>query len=593
MNKNHLCLHLVQLPHINPGSVESLVDPSDKQNVPKAVMLIQSLDQLRSLNVSGYNPSQINEHHSLAAIGEVFSSFMNPFIDVTMTLSNQLVSLSKYTHTVFAIYSKHSTNFMTSALFADSQAIVKDVYFCIAKQKLLNPHANFYIIHCGTDQLETNFCLARTQNHHRNFDILDLAGKLATSSLIDSIFARNPSLDAGSRRLKVTDTVGIDHLNPKSWIGDVDVNKVSLQWCWEEGRKHACSLISSLYPRESVINFATVFHSTDCDLLRPSGKYVGFSNEADLSIKDDNDQLGECTTQPCSHTPSPTNNPGGDSDNEDDTCNRDNGETRGGIDLEDLLPDSADEPLNAFDQSAEDWLEINGQQYQKASLVSQNLKANRSKKVVERTLRVRGLTLDDLRKHPPQMPLDPGGDNFQVGDLIATLARMESFIFLTILQVIGIHKDQNTQHVIKAEALRDPKQEYSIQGEVLRILQVSSEMWAWSPHDFLKVLKPKKSGHKKSAVRDYTLSVPGFLCSRINPEITPTPHQLRTPVSFNSNPLDDNCTWTFRTHDLLDLLQLAWSDFQPENDQELEDKVKLLPQVWSSEGFPYLDSSGT
>ncbi|KAF9789380.1 hypothetical protein BJ322DRAFT_1001025, partial [Thelephora terrestris] len=37
INKNHLRLHLVQLPHINSSTVESLIDPADKQNVPKAV----------------------------------------------------------------------------------------------------------------------------------------------------------------------------------------------------------------------------------------------------------------------------------------------------------------------------------------------------------------------------------------------------------------------------------------------------------------------------------------------------------------------------------------------------------------------------
>ncbi|KAF9642030.1 hypothetical protein BDM02DRAFT_3194047 [Thelephora ganbajun] len=577
VNKNHLRSHLVRLPHIDSSLVESLIDPADKQNVPKAVTLIQSLDQLKSLDTSGYNPSEINEHYSLITVGKIFSSFMNPFIDVTMTLSDQLISLSKYTHAAFAVYLKHSTDFMTSALYADSQAVVKDIYFCVAKQKLLNHHADFYIIHCGTDRLETDFCLARTQNHHRNFDILDLAGKLATSSLIDSIYAWNPTLDAGSRRLKVTGVVGVDHLNPKSWIGDVDVSKVSLQLCWEEGRKRAYSLISLLYLGEPVVDFHAVFHLADHDLLRPGGRYVGFLNETDLSIGDD--QLDTPTAAPPDlDTPQPTagaaDNSRDNSDGEDNVDNGGDGDNGDSGDLEDLLPDSTDEPLNSCDQSLEDWLEINGQRYLKASLVSQHLKANRSKKVVERMLHVRGLTLDDLRKRPLQTPLDPGGDNFQVGDLVATLIRTES------------------AHIIKTETLHNPKEEYSVQGEVLRILQVSSEMWAWLPHNFLKVSKPRKSGRKKSAVRDYTFSVPGFLCYHVNPGIHPIPHQLYLSDPLSLNPLNDNRTWTFHTHELLDILKLAWSDFQPENDQDLEDKIELLPQVWSSEGFPYADKSG-
>ena len=88
-------------------------------------------------------------------------------------------------------------------------------------------------------------------------------------------------------------------------------------------------------------------------------------------------------TSPHSNTPSPTNNSADDSEDEEDT--QSNEDIRH---LEDLLPDSAE---SSFDPSAEDWLEISGECYLKASLVSQHLKANRSKKVVERTLRVRGL----------------------------------------------------------------------------------------------------------------------------------------------------------------------------------------------------------
>ena len=122
-----------------PSSVEPLIDPADKQNIPKAVTLIQSINLLKLLDVSHHNPPQINEHRSLVVIGKIFSSFMDPFTTVTMSLSEQLILLLKYAHAAFAIYSKHSTNSMTSALYADSQAIVKDVYFCVAKQKLLDP----------------------------------------------------------------------------------------------------------------------------------------------------------------------------------------------------------------------------------------------------------------------------------------------------------------------------------------------------------------------------------------------------------------------------------------------------------------------
>ena len=572
--------------------MESLIDPADKQNVPKAVTLIQSIYQLKSLDTSSYSPSQINEHRSLVTVGEIFSSFLDAFTTVTMALSDQLISLSKYAHAAFAVYSKHSTNFMTSPLYADSQAIVKDVYFCVAKQKLLNPRANFYIMHCGTDRLETDFCLARTQNHHRNFDILDLAGKLATSSLIDSIFARNPTLDAGSRRLKVTGVIGVDHLNPKSWIGDVDVSKVSLQLCWEEGRRQASLLVASLYPRDPVVDFSAVFCLTDHDLLRPRGRYVGFSNEADISIDYDRPN----TPAPHPDDPQPTTRATDHlaDDSDEDDGHDDNGSDGGGRDLEDLLPDSADEPLNGSNHTVEDWLEIDGQRYSKACLVSQHLRANCSKKLAERALRVRGLTLDGLRKRPPEFPLDPGGDNLQIGDITATLVRTESVVCLTILQVTGFRRGRHTQHIIKAETLHDPKEDYYLEGEALQIIQAGPEMWEWPLGSYLEVSKPKKSGSEISGIRDFALSVPGFLCYRANPEVhSICPNQLSPSPPLDPSLLDKHESWTFRASELLDLLQLMWANFRPENDQNLVEKIELLPQVWSSKGFPYNDNSGT
>ena len=104
VNKNHLRSHLVQLPHINSSSVESLIDPADKQNVSKAVTLIQSINQLRSLDIHSYSPSQVNEHRSLVAVGEIFSAFMDAFTTVTMALSdNSSMSSSIYCHVVLVI----------------------------------------------------------------------------------------------------------------------------------------------------------------------------------------------------------------------------------------------------------------------------------------------------------------------------------------------------------------------------------------------------------------------------------------------------------------------------------------------------------
>ena len=603
MNKNHIRSHLVKLPETDTKMVESLVDPVDKQNVPKAVMLIQLIDKLQTLDTTNYTPSQLNEHRALVAIGAIFSAFMNPFINVNMSLTEQLTSLSKYAHAAFVLYSKHSTGFMTAPLYADSEAITKDTYFCVAKQQALDLMAYYYSLLSGTDRLENNFCLARTQTHHRNFDILDLANKLATSSLIDSIYLRNPDLDTGSRRLKTSGVIGVDHVNPKSWVGDVSVGRVSLQACWEEGRAQAATLISSIYPEDPAPDFNALFREPQHDLLRPEGRYVGVSNQVDLSLGDDISQIPNGP-----HTPTETVGLPPDLDNISDESDADDGDTNDeqddggseggnedgdsdgeGGELEDFLPDSIDEPLDGFRDKAEEWLKIGGQRYHKASLIAQQLKANRSKKVVERTLRVRGLTLEDLRKHPPVAPI--GEDNFKVGDLAATLVRTDAAVCLAVFQATAIRKDRSTQHIISMETLTSRDSKYRVEGQVLHLVQGRPDLWAWLPHCFLKVSKPKKgSAHHKSGTQDFTLTVQGPLCYRVNPDISPTSQALPEMDLGSGDPR----TWTFHDCHLRDLTEHIWAEFIPENvhPNEIFDEVEALPHIWDLDEFPYKSLSG-
>ncbi len=86
---------------------------------------------------------------------------------------------------------------MTSQLYVDSQSIVKNIVFCVAKQQLLAPSEPFYIIQVKSDQLEGIFADVRTQNHSRNCDVLELSRKLAVSSMINSLMIKHPEWDRG------------------------------------------------------------------------------------------------------------------------------------------------------------------------------------------------------------------------------------------------------------------------------------------------------------------------------------------------------------------------------------------------------------
>jgi hypothetical protein len=108
-----------------------LMNPHDKQNVPKAVRLFDNLLKIEDLEHS-LNPTEVHHNLNIKFMGILFSKFIRPFTYINMSLSDQIVSLGTYAHLVAALYLKYEGKFMNSALYADSQAIVKNIIFQVA-----------------------------------------------------------------------------------------------------------------------------------------------------------------------------------------------------------------------------------------------------------------------------------------------------------------------------------------------------------------------------------------------------------------------------------------------------------------------------
>ncbi len=77
-----------------------------------------------------------------------------------------------------------------------------------------------------------------------NCDILQLSERLAMAALITEILNLHPEWYSGSRRLNFTaptntstptDRISdkVDHINAKSWRGDLTVQNVNLKSCWQ------------------------------------------------------------------------------------------------------------------------------------------------------------------------------------------------------------------------------------------------------------------------------------------------------------------------------------------------------------------------
>lgn len=177
--------------------VDNLLNPNDPQDVPRAVSLIQNITALGSPDFTVMSPSNAKTHRALCLLGEVLRQWLLPFIDINMDLSTHIRYLVCYSHLIYYLYRRSRTSFMTSQLYVDSQSIVKNIVFCVAKQQLLAPSEPFYIIQVKSDQLEGIFADVRTQNHSRNCDVLELSRKLAVSSMINSLMIKHPEWDRG------------------------------------------------------------------------------------------------------------------------------------------------------------------------------------------------------------------------------------------------------------------------------------------------------------------------------------------------------------------------------------------------------------
>lgn len=112
--------------------------------------------------------------------------FMRPFIQISMDLSNQLQNLATYSFLAAAMHIKHGSNCLTNALYADTQATVKNIIFTVAQMKEVDSEKALYILLEGTDQLEALFGDCQTQDHARNFDIKQLGQKLDVATLAHS-----------------------------------------------------------------------------------------------------------------------------------------------------------------------------------------------------------------------------------------------------------------------------------------------------------------------------------------------------------------------------------------------------------------------
>ncbi|THH30272.1 hypothetical protein EUX98_g3939 [Antrodiella citrinella] len=639
---HHVLEHLQELPRMSLEEARLLLDPADKQNVPKAVKLVQALGKLQAVEENPV-PSKQHRRRDLSFIAEIFGYFTLPFISTRMSLSEQIRSLIVYAHLIAVMYRKHTTHFMTGALYADSQSIVKNIIITILRLQELDPDLLYHIILEGTDRLEAIFGDCRTLDHNRNFDILQLSEKLSMALTINSIFEHYPDLDRGHRRLSLKDVEGIDHVNPRSWMGDVRVGNIDIAHEWTAGQETANRILVSYFGLSASVDFDEFFDGREnCDLLRPLGNdYVGVNLTADDDRTERREPISVLDPPVFGPEPPPVaphvipDHP--DVEERDitfwDTSELDESDDiPEGYDLDQFFPsfplpttldDHSEPQTTSEDSSSEfesepqtpaapafvDFLIIDGKKYLKSSVVTSMLTSNRAQKVCLRTLRARGVTYEDLKKGNLDLDalnftgIDPN-ESIKSGDIVAGLVRVRDCVCLCVYEILGFTytKEKATLTAVSIEELAEPSSEIMVRVQIIQMEPhipevavqsrgtaqtrrraanpISQLGWIWT-HEYVTF------GHGKSAEKTRQDSNDRLTLRQCTLTVPGwLLHPLAPQIIPNTlSPERANTTWLVDEKQLIDLTAYAWESLEPEREDFITN-YESLPQV-ETESLPY------
>ncbi|KAG9106143.1 hypothetical protein FRC07_008953, partial [Ceratobasidium sp. 392] len=385
-----------------------------------------------------------------------------------MSLTEQITSLSKCGHLLYALYRIDDTRFLPGQLVYDIQASIKNAIFCVAKTQLIDRDLPFYLLQTGTDRLENQFGTYRTMTSDRNGDVLQLCKRAASAQHIDKIYSDHPSWNQAPYRLSLNGKSGIDHTNPSSWTGDVIVGHVDLYASWSAGQSQAAAALRHAKVPFEFNPAILAAESPDIDLMRPSGRYPGIhvdNIEPDLqpvSLSKLTDSTVALDHEASSYADSmdalATTQRLGDDE----------------LSIEHLLPATPDDTLE--DPTKKGWMMIADKPVHFESAVRYLLGSDGGAKSTDRLRRVCGFT---RYLHSSVPSVDSVQDNdFHVSELVATFLRVKNQVVLTIIRVTNIVAKDG--HLL--ESLSDKDFLHSgitLSGQLLE-LEHDLDTWYWT-----------------------------------------------------------------------------------------------------------------
>ncbi|KAI0054949.1 hypothetical protein BV25DRAFT_1816306, partial [Artomyces pyxidatus] len=467
---------------------DALLRPNDKQDV---MLMVRLLNAIASLPAAppGTSPTFRSSRRMLRLLGTLYRHLLSAYLDVSISLHEQLRHLSAVAHIVLALYHHEKGNFIPVQLYFDVISMVKNVYFCVAKTQVDNPGGEFWTILLGTDGLEKIFGKVRTMvGNDTNADVLQLGNRISGAVQCVKILEEHPEWGGDSRRLHLKSLAEqgskvsskADHLNPKSFTGDLHVDSVLLLTSWQEGRRCAEAALDKADVRSPLDYMDT---KGGFDILCPFGDSRIILADGILDSDEREEEPDEQDGSPLAD--SELDDAGGPASDTDDLE----------PDLDDLA--AAEEPPPSHSTS-----EPSSKKRSAFVLLSPNDTSPQHKALVckeysrlfcvdvskDRLRRVRGYS-QYIQSADSEMPFsladaDEAGALLTVEDPALTLVRCNNLVFLAVVQISAIQLDSQHLQSIPASHLHEPN--VRMRGHIMTLVEINATHqpanpdWEWN-----------------------------------------------------------------------------------------------------------------
>ncbi|KAL0960227.1 hypothetical protein HGRIS_011861 [Hohenbuehelia grisea] len=585
----HLARYLVHVPGQDSISVQRLLNPDDPQDVPQAIDLMDAIIRLRDVTMDLPDLNTAANLDALRILSHILESILDPFRNVNFTLTQQVASLSKYAHLAMSHFCEHRLLFMSNQLYGDSQTMVKNAMFCIAKQQNLNATLLFYLFDLGDDRLEKLFGRCRMLGGHvSGMNYRQGVDRLGHAVDIDNIHCRHPDLDPGQRRLNMTRSEGADHLNYVSWKGDVIAGHCNLAAAWKDGACAAEEVLAGSQMRREAFAYASIFAKPGVDLLRPFGgdKYPGVETDIDRSIEVDSSNEGA----------SPSQAEDGDDGEEDPIMLEEHIEVIPELALPrgpGVIPDHW-----LWDPTRRSWVHKSSV----TRLIINKDYAAKSKDRQQRA-RLRVYTKPDIHDADTTPTAMTGEANFLCGDPVLALVRTDGCLSIAVLRTTTIKEAGKPRGFVMSATLQNPKANVVLYGQIMQLHRIiggasllprnpnlssearsspADDAWIWTGGYHTALFGMRGSSEKTSRVS--IIEVSGHLTAMVNPDEVTASTFLNDIRQINSEK---------KTYALTGSQLEFFTELLSNRIKELSTDLSSLPLVTTSSIFLYASANGT